>query len=120
MRCRTFSSDSTYDVFGDIEIVFWELESEKRIFFRKSGAENSKGIVWCLTRSAEELRNVLDQAHRALVVTAIGAGSMFVAHVNDSLFWVVNGCTGEQNSEVKLAVCMQHAAPTCSSQRCDL
>jgi GntP family gluconate:H+ symporter len=31
---------------------------------------------------------------KALVVVAIGAGSMVVSHANDSYFWVVTGLTG--------------------------
>jgi GntP family gluconate:H+ symporter len=31
---------------------------------------------------------------KALVVVAIGAGSMVVSHANDSYFWVVTGLSG--------------------------
>jgi len=36
----------------------------------------------------------LDMNHRALVVVAIGCGSLFLSHLNDAGFWMVKECLG--------------------------
>jgi gluconate:H+ symporter, GntP family len=36
----------------------------------------------------------VDQTHKALIVTAIGCGSLFLSHLNDSGFWMVKDCLG--------------------------
>lgn len=36
----------------------------------------------------------IDQTHKALIVTAIGCGSLFLSHLNDSGFWMVKDCLG--------------------------
>lgn len=36
----------------------------------------------------------IDQTHKALIVTAIGCGSLFLSHLNDSGFWMVKECLG--------------------------
>ncbi len=36
----------------------------------------------------------LDQTHRALIVVAIGCGSLFLSHLNDSGFWIVKDSLG--------------------------
>ncbi|HRI12963.1 MAG TPA: gluconate:H+ symporter [Verrucomicrobiota bacterium] len=36
----------------------------------------------------------LDQTHKALIVVAIGCGSLFLSHLNDSGFWIVKDSLG--------------------------
>ncbi len=36
----------------------------------------------------------LDDNHRALIVVAIGCGSLFLSHLNDAGFWMVKECLG--------------------------
>ncbi len=36
----------------------------------------------------------LTQAHTALVIVAIGCGSLFMSHLNDAGFWIVKDCLG--------------------------
>jgi GntP family gluconate:H+ symporter len=36
----------------------------------------------------------LDQTHVALVIVAIGCGSLFLSHLNDAGFWIVKDCLG--------------------------
>jgi gluconate:H+ symporter, GntP family len=36
----------------------------------------------------------LDDTHRALIIVAIGCGSLFLSHLNDSGFWMVKECLG--------------------------
>ena len=34
------------------------------------------------------------QSHVALIIVAIGCGSLFLSHLNDSGFWIVKDCLG--------------------------
>ena len=36
----------------------------------------------------------LSQHHIALIIVAIGCGSLFLSHLNDSGFWIVKDCLG--------------------------
>jgi GntP family gluconate:H+ symporter len=36
----------------------------------------------------------LDQTHVALIIVAVGCGSLFLSHLNDSGFWIVKECLG--------------------------
>ena len=36
----------------------------------------------------------LDQTHVALIIVAVGCGSLFLSHLNDAGFWIVKDCLG--------------------------
>jgi GntP family gluconate:H+ symporter len=36
----------------------------------------------------------LTQAHVALIIVAVGCGSLFLSHLNDAGFWIVKDCLG--------------------------
>ena len=36
----------------------------------------------------------LSQTHVALIIVAIGCGSLFLSHLNDAGFWIVKDCLG--------------------------
>jgi GntP family gluconate:H+ symporter len=36
----------------------------------------------------------MDDSHKALIIVAIGCGSLFLSHLNDSGFWIVKDSLG--------------------------